>query len=72
MNSSNTFFARDGDVDQGDVTNDASARCWETMHCFHFSLTDDPGMDHFALSSDPGMLGRLLVDLAPPAVALRA
>ena len=36
------------------------------MRCFHFSLTDNPGVDHFALPSDPGVLGRLLADLARP------
>jgi lecithin-cholesterol acyltransferase len=39
---------------------------WEEMPCFHFSLTDNPGVDHFALPSDPGVLGRLLADLARP------
>ena len=36
------------------------------MPCFHFSLTDNPGVDHFALPSDPGVLARLLVDVAAP------
>jgi lecithin-cholesterol acyltransferase len=36
------------------------------MPCFHFSLTDNPGVDHFALPSAPAVLGRLLVDLTRP------
>ena len=70
VDDSNTFFTRDGDVNQEDITNDA-VRAWEAMPCFHFSLTDSPGVDHFSLPSDPGVLGRLLVDLAAPSLALR-
>jgi lecithin-cholesterol acyltransferase len=62
VNDSNTFFTRDGDVNQEDITNDAVG-VWETMPCFHFSLTDNPGVDHFALPSDAGVLERLLADL---------
>ena len=36
------------------------------MPCFHFSLTDNPGVNHFELTSDPGVLARLLVDMAAP------
>jgi lecithin-cholesterol acyltransferase len=36
------------------------------MPCFHFSLTDNPGVDHFALPSNAAVLGRLLVDIARP------
>jgi len=59
------FFTRDGDVNQEDITNDA-VLAWQAMPCFHFSLTDNPGVDHFALPSDPNVLGRLLADLALP------
>jgi lecithin-cholesterol acyltransferase len=59
------FFTRDGDVNQEDITNDA-VRVWQAMPCFHFSLTDNPGVDHFALPSNAAVLGRLLVDLARP------
>jgi lecithin-cholesterol acyltransferase len=59
------FFTRDGDVNQEDITNDA-VLAWQAMPCFHFSLTDNPGVDHFSLPSDPNVLGRLLADLALP------
>jgi lecithin-cholesterol acyltransferase len=65
VDDSNTFFTRDGDVNQEDITNDAVG-VWEAMQCFHFSLTDNPGVDHFALPSDAGVLERLLADLATP------
>jgi lecithin-cholesterol acyltransferase len=65
VDDSNTFFTRDGDVNQEDITNDAVG-VWEAMPCFHFSLTDNPGVDHFALPSDVGVLERLLADLARP------
>jgi lecithin-cholesterol acyltransferase len=56
------FFTRDGDVNQEDITNGA-VRAWRAMPCFHFSLTDNPGVNHFALPSDPGVIGRLLAAL---------
>jgi lecithin-cholesterol acyltransferase len=59
------FFTRDGDVNQEDITNDA-VLAWQAMPCFHFSLTDNPGVDHFSLPSNPSVLGRLLADLALP------
>jgi lecithin-cholesterol acyltransferase len=65
VDDSNTFFTRDGDVNQEDITNDAVG-VWEAMPCFHFSLTDNPGVDHFALPSDAGVLDRLLADLGRP------
>ncbi|HXL42650.1 MAG TPA: hypothetical protein VN960_01185 [Gaiellaceae bacterium] len=65
VDDSNTFFTRDGDVNQEDITNDAVG-VWAAMPCFHFSLTDNPGVDHFALPSDTAVLGRLLTDLARP------
>jgi lecithin-cholesterol acyltransferase len=65
VDDSNTFFTRDGDINQEDITNDA-VLAWEAMSCFHFSLTDNPGVDHFALPSDPAVLGRLLADVARP------
>jgi lysophospholipase-3 len=36
------------------------------MPCFHFSLTDNPGVDHFSLPSDPNVLSRLVADAARP------
>jgi lecithin-cholesterol acyltransferase len=65
VDDSNTFFTRDGDINQEDITNDA-VLVWADMPCFHFSLTDNPGVDHFSLPSDPGVLGRLLTHLAMP------
>jgi lecithin-cholesterol acyltransferase len=61
VDDSNTFFTRDGDVNQ-DLTNEAMS-AWSAMLCFSFSLTDNPGVDHFSLPSDPGVLGRLVADL---------
>jgi lecithin-cholesterol acyltransferase len=65
VDESNTFFTRDGDVNQEDITNDAVG-VWEAMPCFHFSLTDNPGVDHFSLPSDAAVLERLLADLGRP------
>jgi lecithin-cholesterol acyltransferase len=62
VDDSNTFFTRDGDVNQEDITNDAVG-VWDAMPCFHFSLTDNPGVNHFELPSDSEVLGRLLADL---------
>jgi len=59
------FFVRDGDINQEDITNNAVGR-WQAMPCFHFSLTDNPGVDHFSLPSDPGLLKRLIADAARP------
>jgi lysophospholipase-3 len=65
LDDSNTFFTRDGDVNQEDLTNDAVA-AWAGMRCFRFSLTDNPGVDHFSLPGDPAVLDRLLDHLAQP------
>jgi lecithin-cholesterol acyltransferase len=65
VDDSNTFFTRDGDINQEDITNDA-VLAWEAMPCFRSSLTDNPGVDHFALPSDPDVLGRLLANLQRP------
>ena len=62
VNASTQFFTRDGDVNQEDLTNRA-VRAWRAMPCFHFSLTDNPGVDHFSLPSDPGVLDRLITHL---------
>ena len=66
LDDSNTFFTRDGDVNQEDITNDAVS-AWSAMPCFRFSLTDNPGVDHFALPGDPDVLARLVAQLAQPA-----
>ncbi len=65
VDASMPFFTRDGDINQEDITNDA-VLAWQAMPCFHFSLTDNPGIDHFSLPSDPHVLSRLLADLARP------
>ncbi len=59
------FITRRGDVNQEDTTNNA-IRVWREMVCFHFSLTDNPGVDHFSLPSNRAVLSRLLTDLARP------
>jgi lecithin-cholesterol acyltransferase len=65
LDDSNEFFTRDGDINQEDLTNDA-VLVWAAMPCFHFSLTDNPGVDHFSLPGDSGVLSRLLANLARP------
>lgn len=65
VDDSNTFFTRDGDINQEDLTNDAVG-VWDAMPCFHFSLTDNPGVDHFALPSASGVLSRLIANLERP------
>jgi lysophospholipase-3 len=65
LDASTPFFTRDGDINQEDITNDAVG-AWSAMPCFHFSLTDNPGVDHFSLPSDPGVLSRLIADAARP------
>lgn len=59
------FFTRDGDINQEDITNDAVG-AWSAMACFHFSLTDNPGVDHFSLPSDPDVLARLIANANAP------
>jgi lecithin-cholesterol acyltransferase len=65
LDASTTFFTRDGDVNQEDTTNNAVS-AWSAMACWHFSLTDNPGVDHFSLPSDTGVLTRLLADANAP------
>jgi lysophospholipase-3 len=55
------LITRDGDVNQEDITNDAVG-VWAGMDCWHFSLTDNPGVDHFSLPSNPGVLARLIAN----------
>ena len=70
MNASTHFFMRDGDVNQEDITNNA-VLAWQAMPCFHFSLTDNPGVNHFSLPSNAGVLARLVTDLGRPRSACR-
>jgi lysophospholipase-3 len=65
LDASTPLFTRDGDVNQEDLTNDAVG-AWAAMHCWHFSLTDNPGVDHFSLPSDAGVLARLIADAQAP------
>ena len=65
LDASTPFFTRDGDVNQEDLTNDAVS-AWSAMHCFHFSLTDNPGVDHFSLPSYAPLLSRLVADANAP------
>jgi lysophospholipase-3 len=54
-----------GDINQEDITNNA-VRVWQSMACFHFSLTDNPGVNHFELPSNAALLDRLVQDAAHP------
>src|SRR5581483_115003 len=65
VDASTPLFTRDGDVNQEDITNEAVA-AWAAMPCFHFSLTDNPGVDHFSLPSNPDVLARVIADAARP------
>ena len=59
------FLTRDGDVNQEDLTNDAVS-AWAAMDCFHFSLTDNPGVNHFELPANPAVLARLIANANAP------
>jgi lysophospholipase-3 len=59
------FLTRDGDINQEDLTNDAVA-VWANMDCWHFSLTDNPGVNHFELPGDAVVLARLIADANAP------
>jgi lysophospholipase-3 len=65
LDASTPFFTRDGDINQEDITNGAVS-AWSVMPCWHFSLTDNPGVDHFSLPSNPGLLARLIADANAP------
>jgi lecithin-cholesterol acyltransferase len=59
------FYTRDGDINQEDLTNDAVG-AWAGMSCWHFSLTDNPGVNHFELPSNGGLLARLIAHANAP------
>jgi len=59
------LLTRDGDVNQEDITNDA-VRAWARMPCWHFSLTDNPGVTHFELPGNADVLARLVAAAAAP------
>src|SRR5256885_821796 len=65
LNAPTPFFTRDGDINQEDITNDAVS-AWGAMRCWHFSLTDNPGVDHFSLPSNMSLLARLIADANAP------
>jgi lysophospholipase-3 len=65
VTQSTEFLTRDGDVNQEDLTNDAVA-VWAKMDCYHFSLTDNPGVNHFELPTNTDVLARLVADAAGP------
>jgi lecithin-cholesterol acyltransferase len=65
IDASTPLFTRDGDINQEDLTNNA-VLAWSSMRCFHFSLTDNPGVDHFSLPSTPALLDRLVAAAARP------
>ena len=59
------FLTRDGDLNQEDLTNDAVG-AWGAMDCWHFSLTDNPGVNHFELPGNPAVLARLIAAANAP------
>ena len=65
LGSDAQFFTRDGDVNQEDITNEAIG-VWAAMPCYHFSLTDNPGIDHFSLPGNAGVLARLIANANAP------
>lgn len=65
------FFVRDGDINQEDITNNAVS-AWQAMPCFHFSLTDNPGIDHFSLPGNADLLARLIKEAALPRTDCRS
>jgi lecithin-cholesterol acyltransferase len=62
---STEFLTRDGDINQEDLTNDAVG-AWAAMDCWHFSLTDNPGVNHFELPANADVLARLIANAAAP------
>jgi lecithin-cholesterol acyltransferase len=62
---STEFLTRDGDINQEDLTNDAVI-AWAAMDCWHFSLTDNPGVTHFELPANADVLARLIANAAAP------
>jgi len=65
LDASTPFFTRDGDINQEDITNDAVS-AWSAMRCWHFGLTDNPGVGHFSLPSNPSLLARLISEANAP------
>ncbi len=65
VTNSTELLTRDGDINQEDLTNDA-VEVWARMNCYHFSLTDNPGVNHFELPANADVLARLVADAAAP------
>ena len=65
VTSNTELLNRDGDINQEDLTNEAVA-VWAAMACFHFSLTDNPGVTHFELPGNADVLARLVAHAAAP------
>jgi len=59
------LLTRDGDINQEDITNEAVG-VWAAMPCYHFSLTDNPGVNHFELPGNTAVLARLIAAAARP------
>src|SRR5262249_41237802 len=59
------FFTPDGVLKHESSTKHA-VNAWSAMDCWHFSLTDNPGVTHFELPSNPGVLARLITDANAP------
>jgi lysophospholipase-3 len=59
------FLTRDGDFNQEDLTNDAVS-AWSAMRCWHFSLTDNPGVNHYELPGNADVLARLIANANAP------
>ena len=43
------FITMSGDGNQEDLTN-LSVMAWQGMHCYHFELNDNPGVNHMWLA----------------------
>jgi len=54
-----------------EVIGSKSIKVWEGMPCYHFTLTENAGVDHNFLVSDPGVIQRLLANLQRPRSACR-
>jgi lecithin-cholesterol acyltransferase len=65
VTSNTELLNRDGDINQEDLTNEAVG-AWAGMTCFHFSLTDNPGVTHFELPGHAAVLARLIANAAAP------
>jgi lysophospholipase-3 len=65
LSDTTSFYVRDGDGNQEDVTNTA-IRVWQAMPCFRFSMRVNMGVNHFDLPANPSVLSRLVADANRP------